>query len=57
MGGVGSVGAWVRGWRESNFGIDLVGRVGPQNFGEDKKKMAEVEILVLVKNMICELSL
>ena len=38
MGGVGSVGAWVRGWRESNFGIDLVGRVGPQNFGEDKKK-------------------
>ena len=33
--GVGSVGAWVRRWRESNFDIGLV---GPQNFGEDKKK-------------------
>ena len=33
--GVGSVGAWVRRWRESNFGIGLVGL---QNFGEDKKK-------------------
>ena len=37
MGGVGNVGAWVRGWCESNFGIDLVGRVGPQNFSEDQK--------------------
>ena len=47
MEGVGSVGAWVRRWRESNFGIGLV---GPQNFGEDKKKMAEVEILVWMKH-------
>ena len=37
MGGVSSVGACVRGWRESNFSIYLVGRVGPQNVGEDKK--------------------
>ena len=30
VGGVGSVGAWVREWLKSNFGIDPVGRVGPQ---------------------------
>ena len=30
MGGVGSVGVWVRGWRESNFSIDPVGQAGPQ---------------------------
>ena len=38
VGGVGSVGAWVGGWCELNFGIDPVGRVGPQNFGEGHKK-------------------
>ena len=39
VGGVGSVGAWVGGWCELNFGIDPVGRVGPQNFGEGHKKI------------------
>ena len=29
VGGVGSVGAWVRGWRESNFGVGGVVGVGP----------------------------
>ena len=29
MGGVGSLGASVRGWRGSNFGADGVGGVGP----------------------------
>ena len=29
VGGVGSVGASARGWRESNFGADGVGGVGP----------------------------
>ena len=38
MGGIGSVGVWFRGWRESNFGISRVDRVGPQNFGRIKKK-------------------
>ena len=52
VGGVGSVGAWVGGWCELNFGIDPVGRVGPQNFGEGHKKMAGIEILVWVKHMI-----
>ena len=28
-GGVGSVGAWVRGWGESNFGRGRVGHEGP----------------------------
>ena len=32
MGGIGNLGAWVRGSRESNFGMSLVGRMGPQNF-------------------------
>ena len=26
MGGVGSVGSWVSGWRRSNFGVGGVGR-------------------------------
>ena len=29
---VGSVGAWVSEWRESNFGRGYVDRVGPQSF-------------------------
>ena len=33
MGGVVSVGAWVRGWREPNFGVSRVGCVGLQKFG------------------------
>ena len=37
MGGLRSAGAWARGWREPYFGIDLVGRVGPQNFGADQQ--------------------
>ena len=32
VGGVGSVGAWVRRWRGSNFGVGNVGGVG-RNFG------------------------
>ena len=52
MGGVGSVDAWVRGWRETNFGISRMGLVGPQSFCADKKKMVGVEILVWVKHMI-----
>ena len=43
---------WVSGWRESNFGIGCLGRVGPQNFAADQKKMAKVEILVWAKHMI-----
>ena len=50
MGCVCIVGAWVRGWRESNFGRGRVGRVGPQSFGAGQKKMAGVEILVWVKH-------
>ena len=38
MGGVGSVSAWVRGWRETNFGIGRLGRLGPQSFCADQKK-------------------
>ena len=34
VGSVGSVGAWVRGLPESNFGM---GRVGPQHFGGEQK--------------------
>ena len=37
MGGVGSVGAWVRGWRGKNFDIGRIGRVGPQSFCMDQK--------------------
>ena len=46
MGSVGSLGAWIRGWRGSNFsaggvgsvdlkgfGVDSVGGVGPRTFG------------------------
>ena len=29
MGSMGSVGAWVSGWRGSNFGLSGVGSVGP----------------------------
>ena len=50
-GGVGSVDAWVRGWRESNFGRGPVGRVGPQSFGAGQKN-GRVEILGWVKYMI-----
>ena len=32
MGGVGSVSAWVRGWRETNFGIGRLGRFGSTKF-------------------------
>ena len=35
--GVGSVGAWVRGWRGSNFGVGGMGGVGPLNFGIGQK--------------------
>ena len=53
MGGVGSVGAWIRRWRKTNFDIGRMGRVGPQRFCADqKKKMAGVEILELVRHMI-----
>ena len=38
VGGVGLVGAWVRGWREPDFGVGRVGRLGPQNFDTDQKK-------------------
>ena len=37
MVGVGSVGAWVRGWRGSNFGVGGMGGVGPLNFGIGQK--------------------
>ena len=33
MGGVGSVDAWVRGWRGLNFCVSGVWNMGPQNFG------------------------
>ena len=33
MGGVGSVGTWVREWRGSNFGVGGVGGMGLLNFG------------------------
>ena len=49
VGGVGSVGAWVGGWCKLNFGIDPVGRVGPQILARVIKKMGGVEILVWVK--------
>ena len=29
VGSLGSVGAWVRGWHESNFGVDGVDSMGP----------------------------
>ena len=32
MGSVGSVGAWMSGWRGSNFGLSGVGNVGPYTF-------------------------
>ena len=37
MGGVGSVGTWVRGERESNFDVSNVGGVGPYYFGAGQK--------------------
>ena len=37
VGSVGSVSMWVRGLPESNFGMDRVGRVVPQHFGEEQK--------------------
>ena len=40
-GGVGSVDAWVRGWRETNFGISRKGCVGPQSFCADQEKWQE----------------
>ena len=39
---MGSVGAWVRGWSESNFARGCVGRVGPQSF-DLGQKMAELK--------------
>ena len=48
MDGVDSVGAWVRGWRESIFGTGREGRVGPQNFGANQKN-GRGRILVWVK--------
>ena len=49
--GVGSVGAWVRGWRGSNFGVGGMGGVGPLNFGIGQKNDVDgvVEILVWAK--------
>ena len=38
VGGVGSVGAWIRRWRKTNFDIGRMGRVGPQRFCADQKK-------------------
>ena len=29
---------WFHGWHESNFGMDRVGRVGPQNFSMGQRK-------------------
>ena len=37
MGGVGSVGTWFRGERESNFDVSNVGGVGPFCFGAGQK--------------------
>ena len=34
---MGSAGTWVRGWRETTFGIGRIGRVGPQSFCTDQK--------------------
>ena len=48
---MGSVDAWARGWRESNFGRGPVGRVGPQSFGAGQKN-DRAEILGWVKYMI-----
>ena len=36
VGDVGSVGAWVPGWRETNFCVGLMGLVDPQNFCADQ---------------------
>ena len=39
MCGVSSVGAWVRGWRGSNFAsVAWVACVGPKNFGVGQEK-------------------
>ena len=35
--GVGSVGAWFRGWNESNVDRGHVGRVSPKSFGVGQK--------------------
>ena len=48
---MGSVGAWVRGWSESNFARGCVGRVGPQSFDLGQKN-GRIEILGWVKHMI-----
>ena len=32
------LGAWVRGWRETNFDIGRMGCVGPQSFCANQKK-------------------
>ena len=37
VGGVGSVGAWVCGWCETNFDIGCMGHLGPQDFARLKK--------------------
>ena len=50
VGGLGSAGAWVRGWCELNFDISRESRVGPQKFGANKKKMTGVETLVRVRH-------
>ena len=50
-GDIGSVGAWVRGWSESNFCMSGVGRVGPQNLGQ-VKKIGVDKILVWVKHVV-----
>ena len=39
VGNVGKVGAWFNGWHVSNFDMDRVGRVGPQNFGTGQRKL------------------
>ena len=46
MGGVGSVDAWIRDWRESNFGRCRVGSHGSIKFWGKSKIIAGVEILV-----------
>ena len=47
VGGMGTVGTWVCGWRELNFGM---GCLAPLNFGSDKNKCRVVESLVKVKH-------
>ena len=40
------MGAWIRGWRESNFDVGREGHVGPENFG-GLKKMEGANIFVV----------